>query len=87
MLTLTPKCAHNVYMSRTSNPTAQHFILERNGVTVATDKIGAHAGLGAFSRMLDRLAVAAGTDRLRCTDETGAHFEGGLTLVGPLQSL
>lgn len=87
MLTGAASCVHNPYMSRTSNPTAQHFLLTRNGETVATDKVGAHSGFGAWVRMMERMAAAAGVDRLRPTDETGTTFDGGFALEGPFQVL
>lgn len=87
VLTLHPKCAHNVYMSRTSNRHPQHFLLTRNGETVATDSKGSHSGLAAHVRMLDRMASAAGVDRLRPSDETGRTFHGGFALEGPFEVL
>jgi hypothetical protein len=74
-------------MSRTSNPTAQHFLLTLDGQTVTTDKVGAHSGFAAWVRMMERMAAAAGVDRLRPTDETGRRFDGGFALEGPFQKL
>lgn len=73
-------------MARSTRP-EQHYILERNGETIACDKVGARAGFGAYARMMHRMAAAAGVDFLRPTNEDGTVFEGGFVLAGPFQTL
>lgn len=68
--------------------TEQHYILtDSQQCTVAIDKIGARAGMGAYARMLDRMADAAEVDRLRPCDDTGRRFDGGFVLNGPFHKL
>lgn len=67
-------------MQRSTNPTAHHFELTRDGVHVAADKIGANAGVAAFDRMVRRLADAAGVDRF--TGHTIDESTGDLTFAG-----
>lgn len=67
--------------------TAQHFLLTRNGETVATDKVGAHSGFAAWVRMMERMAATVGVERLHPTNDAGDRFEGGFALEGPFQVL
>lgn len=71
-------------LARSTNP-QQHFILTRNGETVAVDKIGAKAGFAAYARMIHRMADAAGVKMLHPIDATGERFQDDLVLEGPFQ--
>lgn len=72
---------------RGTNTTEQHFILTRNGETVATDKLGRRAGFAAWVRMTERMAAVAGVKHLRPNTEDGRHFDGGFVLEGPFEVL